>query len=436
MQFHIYTAVWLFFVYGMLGWVAETIVAAARYKRFENRGVVDGPFCTVYGVAGVVLAMTLTEQSGNLLVQFVGSAVFCTLIEWIAGHLLEKTTGGRWWDYSNRPLNLDGYICLPYSLLWGVLGVLGLRVLNPLLALALAWIPAAVGRVVLWVLLALYLVDSLGAYSAMRHLTRVNPAVREVNHRLAKLAWKLAGWITGHVERRLSRSYPNFLAKKPAAATGVFAAGCSFYKLVWLFVIGSLLGDFTETIFCRITAGVWMSRSSLVWGPFSIVWGFAIALATALLHRYRDRSGSFLFWFGTVLGGAYEYFCSVVTEVCFGTVFWDYSAIPFNLGGRINLLYCFFWGIAAVVWLKFLYPRLSGLIEKIPPRPGVYITWALVVFMALNMLTSALAMARYDARSQGIAPTSAWQQLIDSRFPDERMEKNYPNAIRVEEPAA
>lgn len=80
------------------------------------------------------------------------------------------------------------------------------------------------------------------------------------------------------------------------------------------------------------------------------VW--AIMIATKMLYNYRERSDGFLFVLGTVLGGAYEYLCSVFTELAFGVVFWDYSEIPFNLGGRINLLYCFFWGIAAVVWLK------------------------------------------------------------------------------------
>lgn len=75
-----------------------------------------------------------------------------------------------------------------------------------------------------------------------------------------------------------------------------------------------------------------MSRSSVVWGPFSIVWGLAIALVTAMLYKYRNRSDGFLFLAGTFLGGAYEYFCSVFTEMVFGTVFWDYSEIPFNLG--------------------------------------------------------------------------------------------------------
>ena len=84
------------------------------------------------------------------------------------------------------------------------------------------------------------------------------------------------------------------------------------------------------------------------------MWGLAIAAVTALLYKYRNRSQQFLFWMGTFLGGAYEYICSVFTEIVFGTVFWDYSDIPFNLGGRINLLYCFFWGFAAVAWFKII----------------------------------------------------------------------------------
>ena len=81
----------------------------------------------------------------------------------------------------------------------------------------------------------------------------------------------------------LERAYPSVQPiPKQKEKSKVFADGCSFYKIVLLFIIGAFLGDIVETIFCRITAGVWMSRSSLVWGPFSIVWGLAIALATWL----------------------------------------------------------------------------------------------------------------------------------------------------------
>ena len=125
---------------------------------------------------------------------------------------------------------------------------------------------------------------------------------------------------------------------------------------------------------------------------------------------------------------------SVFTEIVFGKVFWDYSHLPFNLGGRINLLYCFFWGIAAVVWLKGIYPRLSGWIEKLPMSVGRAGTWIIVVFMLVNMAVSALALARYTERVTTGAPAeNALETLLDQRFPNERMERVYPNAILVED---
>ena len=171
-----------------------------------------------------------------------------------------------------------------------------------------------------------------------------------------------------------------------------------------------------------------MSRSSLVWGPFSIVWGLALALATALLYKDRNKPDGHLFIIGTVLGGAYEYICSVATEIMFGKVFWDYSHMPFNLGGRVNLLYCFFWGIAAVVWIKLVYPKMSAMIEKIPKKPGTVLTWLLILFMAANMLVSVMALVRYDSRGKGVEASDRWEQIMDERFNDERMELIYPNA--------
>ena len=146
-----------------------------------------------------------------------------------------------------------------------------------------------------------------------------------MNDQIDAFTRRLSVRVYRYLERRVERAYPAVQPvseKKEKTETGVFAEGCSFYKIVLLFIIGAFLGDITETIFCRITAGVWMSRSSLVWGPFSIVWGLAIALVTVLLYRYKDSSDRFLFLMGTVLGGAYEYLCSVFTEMMFGTVFW------------------------------------------------------------------------------------------------------------------
>ncbi len=242
--------------------------------------------------------------------------------------------------------------------------------------------------------------------------------------------------LTKKVQHRMEKAYPNIEKERIIETeehkkeSKVFAEGCCFYKIVGLFFIGAFLGDITETIFCRITAGRWMSRSSVVYGPFSIVWGLGCACLTAFLYKYKDKSDRYIFLYGTVLGGAYEYICSVFTELVFGTVFWDYSKIPFNLGGRINLLFCFFWGIAAVVWLKILYPVFSGWIEKLPKKGGKIIMWAAIVFMIINMLISALALYRYNDRIENPVPKNNLEKILDERFDDERMDRIYPNAKR------
>ena len=162
------------------------------------------------------------------------------------------------------------------------------------------------------------------------------------------------------------------------------------------------------------------------------MWGLALALATVLLRQNRDKSDRYLFAFGTVMGGVYEYVCSAVTELLFGTVFWDYSKFKFNLGGRINLLYCFFWGIAAVVWMRYGYPLVIRLMTKLRSRVRPWMTVALAVFMTVNMVTSALALARYDARTSGTAPASRVDLLLDEHFDNARMERIYPNAKKVQ----
>ena len=430
MIYNTYELIWLFLIYSFLGWMLETILAATEQRRFVNRGLINGPLCTIYGVPIVIL--TIFGQELPLFWLFLGAMIVATVTEWISGHMIERFYHERWWDYSNVKWNLDGYICLPASLVWGVLGTISMRWGNGLLIRLYGFLPEGIGHLLVWILAGMLVLDVTATIFALSGIGRSTQKWEAVDSWFTSISLRIGQWLYGHVDRRIHRAYPKTVqVEKPQRDKTVFAAGCCMQKLVWLFFIGCLLGDITETIFCRITAGVWMSRSSLVWGPFSIVWGFAIAAVTDLLYKYKDRSDRFLFVMGTALGGAYEYLCSVLSEMVFGTVFWDYSEIPFNLGGRINLLYCFFWGFAAVAWFKIFYPVISGWIEKLPICAGRILTWVIVVFMCCNMAVSTMALIRSNERSQGIPATQSWQQTMDERFPDERMEKIYPNAIKV-----
>ena len=384
----LYNIAILFFAYSFFAWLAETAVATVKEKDFRNRGFASGPFCFAYGLTAVILTVFFAELKNNAFFLFLGSMSVAIAMQWFTGKMLERVKRKKWWDYSGRKFNFNGYICLPYSLLWGLLGFLAVRYVNDLLLDVYHMLPGLVGKIVVWGLFAI-------------------------------------GFIG--IEERIGKSYPA-TAVRESARTDKENETYGFVQFFWLFFIGALLGDIVETIFCRITAGVWMSRSSLVWGPFSVVWGLAVAFMTALLYKDRDKEEHHIFWVGAFLGGTYEYICSVFTELVFGKIFWDYSDIPFNLGGRINLLFCFFWGLAAVVWMKGMYPKIERFIARLVKRTGKVLTWALVVFMVINVSVSVMALVRYDTRADGRAAAYGWERAMDEHFGDARMNRIYPNA--------
>jgi len=428
-----YQIAWLFLAYSFLGWSVEIAYHSVRYRNYTDRGALNGPVCPVYGVAGLIITLGTRDLVDDWLFLYIGSAVIATVVELGAGRLLTRATGIRWWDYSDLPCNLDGHICLQASLLWGLFGMACVKWGNPLLLILFGFIHEKVQPVLIWAALAVFALDILCTGLTLAGVRRHLPQVEAARNRMESVTVRLGHRILGSVERRILDNAPDasFIGPqaKPAAR---FAEGCGFYKLTLLFVIGAFLGDITETIFCRVVGGVWMSRSSLVWGPFSIVWGLAIALVTKMLYKYKDASAFFLFLAGTLLGGVYEYLCSVFTELVFGAVFWDYSAIPFNLGGRINLLYCFFWGFAAVAWFKLLYPPISRLIERLPVVPGRIVTWALAIFMTADMLVSSVALVRYNDRVVNDAPAAtAMAEYLDEHFDDDTMHRIYPKAVHT-----
>ena len=318
----------LFFLYSFTGWILEVIQAAFNQKRFVNRGFINSPLCISYGIGAVIITINTHEMTGLWI--FLVAMIDATVIEWFGGHFIEHFYHERWWDYSKNKWNLDGYICVSHSIFWGILGYLGVRFANPFIFTIYKMIPALIRHVIIFTLLTILIIDILATAIVVFGKNIDKRRWESADAYLTKISMKLNKLITSYVEHRVERAYPQRKLKLPTIPkTGVFAQGCGFYKVFLLFFIGSLLGDIIETIFCRLKMGVWMSRSSLVWGPFSIVWGFAFAGVTLLLYRYKDCSESFLFLMGTFLGGAYEYLCSVLSEIVFGKVFWDYSKLPF-----------------------------------------------------------------------------------------------------------
>lgn len=206
-----------------------------------------------------------------------------------------------------------------------------------------------------------------------------------------------------------------------------FARGINHYKILWICFIGSFAGVVVELLWCLFRYGYLESRSGLVYGPFNLLYGAGAVALTLALYRFRNRSGWLSFAGGFVVGSVLEYVCSWGQELILGSRSWDYSAMPFNLNGRICLLYSIFWGVLGVLWIKDLYPRMAKLILKLPEKKGKILTWAFTAFFIVNIVVSCISVYRWSQRVEGVEAPSVFWEMVDERFPDERMERIFAN---------
>ncbi len=122
----------LFWLYAILGYLMEVIRIFIKEKKFVNRGFLLGPYCPIYGVGGVLLSL-INGYKDDPFIVFSVSIVICSFIEYLASYILELIYKVRWWDYSDRFLNVNGRICLTNTIEFGVLGMLIVCYFNPIL---------------------------------------------------------------------------------------------------------------------------------------------------------------------------------------------------------------------------------------------------------------------------------------------------------------
>ena len=180
-----------FFVYGFLGWCTEVAYAAAKQGKFVNRGFLNGPICPVYGIGVGVVVQFLTPVENNLVLLYISSTILVTVIEGLTGFLLEKIFHNKWWDYSEQPLNIGGYVCVLFSLIWGVFCVLIVKVIHPLIDKVLTMIPFVLGIVVMVCLAAGLLADLYVTASGILKMNRRLEAMEKIAAELKELSDKV-----------------------------------------------------------------------------------------------------------------------------------------------------------------------------------------------------------------------------------------------------
>lgn len=126
--------------YSILGWIVEVIYCAVTLGVVTNRGFLAGPYCPIYGFGGLGMVLLLRPVADNPALVFLGTMLVASALELVTGWAMEKLFRQRWWDYSDRPFNIGGYICLQFSLMWGLVGLILIDVLHPLVAAFLEWL--------------------------------------------------------------------------------------------------------------------------------------------------------------------------------------------------------------------------------------------------------------------------------------------------------
>ena len=209
-----------------------------------------------------------------------------------------------------------------------------------------------------------------------------------------------------------------------------FAEGLNLYKLFWIFYIGCLAGVIIEIIWCLVKNGYFEYRTAMILEPLNPVYGFGALLLTLCFSKVKKLSDILIFVYSFIIGGLFEVACSLFQEFTFGTVSWHYTEnyLPI-LGNRTSLIYCLFWGILGLLWVKFIYPFLTKTIEKLPNKVGKILTYILVVFVSFDIIFSSGAVLRQRERRNGIPADSAIDRFYDSHFDDETLKFFYNNII-------
>lgn len=201
-----YELVWIFIVYAFIGWCTEVSYATLDTGKFVNRGFLNGPYCPIYGCGVVIVVAILTPLKENLFILFVGSFLLTTVLEYITGFLLEKVFHNKWWDYSDKPFNVKGYICLKFSIYWGLACTFIMDVIHPIIYGVITWIPYTAGVIILSIFMCVFTVDCCITVSTILKFNKRLKAMDEVAAAIHKLSDEIGENIYENVSGVIEKS--------------------------------------------------------------------------------------------------------------------------------------------------------------------------------------------------------------------------------------
>ena len=222
--FSLYHVLAFFLIYSCTGWCLEVIFAAATTGQLVNRGFLNGPVCPIYGFGMIIVLFALTPLQDSVLLLYIGGVILPSALELVGGWALYKLYHTRWWDYSDKPFNIGGYICLEFSLLWGVGTLVMMKAIHPTIAGLVELVPPFIGFLLMCFLYAVYAADVVVTAVAASDLARELDALENVAdsiHAVSDAMTEILGTTAMEADQKLDE---NRLQFKLAAAEARDAA--------------------------------------------------------------------------------------------------------------------------------------------------------------------------------------------------------------------
>ena len=193
-----------FFLYCFLGWVWESCYVSAKRRQWVNRGFLHGPMLPIYGTGAVIILLATIPVRDSLWLIFLLGMLAATALEYVTGAAMEALFKVRYWDYSGKPFNLNGHICLTSSLAWGAFSILLARVLHPPFEDLVLWLPSFLTDALACALTVYTTADTVRSFQAAMDLREILTRLTEENEDLRRLA-KRAEVISAFAEEDLRR---------------------------------------------------------------------------------------------------------------------------------------------------------------------------------------------------------------------------------------
>ncbi|MEG1862124.1 MAG: putative ABC transporter permease [Oscillospiraceae bacterium] len=192
MTYSLYDYLFFFAIYSFLGWCCEVCFCSIDTGKFVNRGFLNGPVCPIYGFGMVIILFCLTPLQENIFILFAGAFILTTLLEGVAGWALKVIFHTSWWDYSDMPFNIGGYVCLKFSILWGFAACFVVRLIHPLIYGIMGIFSQSIGNIILWVIFITLAVDTIVTVFTVANLNHDLGELRELAQRLRDSSEKMA----------------------------------------------------------------------------------------------------------------------------------------------------------------------------------------------------------------------------------------------------